>query len=163
MKNKTQSNIEKLLKAGEEAAEEKKFAEALSTYLRLLNLFPGIADSFPENEKREKLNDLLSRIYAGLGRMLHKTGKHEEALSLYEKAEKHANAPDVMGQIYHAMSSVFISLGDCENATEVFKDSKLYDTEMLPRELELFKGKHMGLPVDKCLAEAEDVKKKFGA
>lgn len=152
-------NVRRLLKAGRKATDEKDFDEASKSYLKLLNLCSNSVNSIPEAKKRDVLNEKISDVYNGMAYLLHKMGKQAEAMSLYEKTLLHANTPDAMARINRGMSSVFIALGDYGGAKEVFKNYKLYSVEMLPRELELFKGQHRGLPVDKCLKEIEEIKK----
>ncbi|MBN2517259.1 MAG: hypothetical protein JXB14_00280 [Candidatus Altiarchaeota archaeon] len=152
------SRIEKLLKAGDEANKASDTDRALEDYSQVLTEIPKSIGSLPEEKRREVLNHVVSQLYDGLGRMLQKMDEDERALTLYEKALTHANDPDMMARINKDMVQSYITQGNFGLASECFKNSKLYSDKMLPRELELFKGQHMGLPVDKCIRELEGIK-----
>lgn len=133
------------------------YPRALGAYLKLLETLPKRIDALPEGGRREKANESIAVALNDIGLCLHKTGRNKEAMDLCEKALAHTNEPTTFAAISHNLYPIYVKLGDMVCAQDAFKNSKLFKEEMLPEEKRVFKGKHMGLPVDKCLAEIKEI------
>jgi tetratricopeptide (TPR) repeat protein len=131
--------------------------KAFNAYLETLKLLPKWIRSLPDGERRGKANEMMAVVLNDVGFCLHSMDRTREGMEICEKALAHTNEPATFAEINRNLYPIYVKLGDMVSAQDAFRNSKLFKDEMLPEERRVFKGKHIGLPADKCLAEIKGI------